>query len=138
MVDVLNPCSPVWRGDLGVNMDWKKLVGNSLKKIHVPADEVEDGETIIVRKMTIGDSMRFYSLINSNSDEQGKVDTLLLMSCKLACCMVNEDGEYLVPEDDAAPLIKDQIDGELFFRLYEAAEKLNPAAKKGEAAEKKS
>lgn len=65
----------------------------------VPADQIEKGAVIRVRKLNIAGQMRLSNL--TKNLEELSLDQFDLscnrMVASLMCCMVDEDGKYLVP-----------------------------------------
>lgn len=67
--------------------------------VDVPADEIEEGAVIRVRQLNIAGRMRMSNLAKSldeiSLDEYDKACNQMVVS--LMCCMVDDEGKYLVP-----------------------------------------
>ena len=111
------------------------------KVTEVPAPEFGEGETILVRKMTAGDTALFFdSMIKyrqANQIEEINGDDVVAI--RLACCMVDEDGNHIMDAVDGADLYtsKYDMDTDTLSKLISTMLELSPPRSGDDATSKK-
>lgn len=113
-----------------LNSKLLKRSGNALissELVTIPEMESEDTSvpTIIVRRMTIGDNLRFISLIKG-IDENDETRGYLYMVAKIMSCCVDSDGNYAFPDDDDLDLILMTLEATTIHKISTVADRLNP------------
>ena len=118
-----------------MKINWKSPLHQSE---NVPLPEYGEGAYTIVRKMTVADQARFYSAIQFLKEKYGEeIPIIEFRLCKIACCSVDDDGNYTIELEEVSELAK-TMPGDAFSRLHDMCEKLNPPIQPDDVTEKKS
>ena len=100
----------------------------NLKFEDVPAPEFGEGAEIRVQRINVMGQLRLGEL-SAIIDEAKVKDTnkenLLRMTANLMCVMVDEDGEYLIPENNIEGTLQTLDNSGVFFRLITANNNVN-------------
>lgn len=110
----------------------KKLnIAGAVQNSHfedVKVPELGKGAEIRIQRMKILGQMRLgelYENIDKMKVKSAQLDNMLRMTASLMCVMVDENGEYLIPEDDVESTMNTLDDSGVFFRLLTANNKVN-------------
>ena len=105
-------------------------------------------DNVILRKMTIADSVKLQEWVMSQKDDNDNVNVTEFMAMKVLCCLINEDGERMRFEyENGKEITDDAVKLKCLFECYEkdvieelnaACLVINPPANQGEVSEKKS
>ena len=100
----------------------------NLKFEDVPTPEFGEGAEIRVQRINVMGQLRLGEL-SAIIDEAKVKDTnkenLLRMTANLMCVMVDEDGEYLIPENNIEGTLQTLDNSGVFFRLITANNNVN-------------
>lgn len=105
------------------------------KSITVPVPNLGDNAEIIVRKMSVGDTILIANMISKHAKD-GFINTDLAMMAKLIGTMVDDNGEHIASPHELVAL-SSSLDSETVSALYAAYDKLNPERNTEEVFEEK-
>lgn len=114
------------------------MILNSLKNLSVKSKVVtlsgmgENGDDaqVIIRRQTVADEIRFRRLLapyfDKDPDSENPIPQDDYIQMKICCCMVNKDGQYVVPNDEEVLNLQYVFDTENFGKLIDAVMEMNP------------
>lgn len=110
----------------------KKLnIAGAVQNSHfedVKVPELGEGAEIRIQRMRILGQMRLGELneiIDKMKVKNAQKDNMLRITASLMCVMVDENGDYLIPEDDVEGTMNALDDSGVFFRLLSVNNKVN-------------